>query len=94
MGDRRAQDRAVQHPREHDVVDIVALAAHEPRVLLALEPTVADGAVLVARSRVVLVFFDDGHASTSSGASAGCAGCSAAHCTERTMVAYPVQRQI
>ena len=42
---RRAQDRPVQHPRENDVVRVVALPAHETRVLLALQAAEADRAL-------------------------------------------------
>ena len=41
VGDGAAQDRAVQHPGQHHVVDVGALAADEARVLLALEAAVA-----------------------------------------------------
>ena len=43
---RAAQHRAVQHPGQLHVVDVVALAADEPRVLLALQPAEADGALV------------------------------------------------
>ncbi len=42
---RAAQDGAVHHAREPDVVEIVALAADEARVLLALQPAEADRAL-------------------------------------------------
>ena len=38
---RAAQHGAVEHPREHDVVEVLALAADEARVLLALHAAVA-----------------------------------------------------
>src|SRR3712207_8722363 len=38
MRKRAAQRCAVQHARQRDVVDVVALSADEPRVLLALHP--------------------------------------------------------
>ena len=41
VGDRRAEDRQVQHAGQLDVVDEAALAADEPRVLLAQHPAVA-----------------------------------------------------
>jgi hypothetical protein len=41
VGQRAAQDRSVQHAGELEVVDVAALAAHEPRVLLARHATVA-----------------------------------------------------
>ena len=46
MGVRAAEDRHVQHPRQDDVVDVVALAADEPVVLLAAD-AVADPADLL-----------------------------------------------
>ena len=68
-----AQDGAVQHPRQLQVVDVVALAADEARVFLAPHPPEADrvGAGL----------------STSSSAHplGVSAGCSAAHRMARTM---------
>ncbi len=50
---RAAQDRAVDHPRQLDVVEVGALAADEARVLLALQPAEADRA-LGGRARKVL----------------------------------------
>jgi hypothetical protein len=47
MGELRAQDRHVQHPRELDVVDVVAAALEEALVLLALD-AVTDHRVLSA----------------------------------------------
>ncbi len=44
--ERTAQRGAVQHPGEPHVVDVVALAADETRVLLALHPAEADRALL------------------------------------------------
>ena len=41
-----AQHLAVDHPRQADVVEVVALAADEARVLLALQAAEADGAFL------------------------------------------------
>ena len=41
-----AQDRAVEHPRQHDVVEVGALAADEARVLLALHVAVAERCLL------------------------------------------------
>ena len=49
---RSPQDGAVQHPRQHDVIQVVALAAHEARVFLPLDTAIADRAVLVAGGRV------------------------------------------
>jgi hypothetical protein len=45
VGVRAAQQRAVDHPRQLDVVEVVALAADEARVLLALEAAEADRAL-------------------------------------------------
>jgi hypothetical protein len=70
---RRAQDRAVQHAGQHDVVEVVALAADEARVLLAGEPAETDRSLL-----------GGGHDDTSS--LAACGAWRAAHCTERTIV--------
>ena len=42
---RAAQHRAVDHPRQPDVVEVGALAADEARVLLALQPAEADRAL-------------------------------------------------
>ena len=86
MSDGGTEDRTVQHIGQHDVVDILALAANEPWVFLALEAAKPDRAVGIAGCRVGGTLFDDGHAFTSSSLAAA-AGCSAAHCTERTMVA-------
>ena len=44
VGERAAQDRAVEHPGQRDVVEVAALAADEPRVLLAPQPAEADRA--------------------------------------------------
>ena len=44
--ERAAQRGAVQHARQLDVVDVVALAADEARVLLALHPAEADRALV------------------------------------------------
>ncbi len=87
VGDRRAQDRQVQHALELDVVDVVAHAAHEARVLLAQHPAVADGVLVVVG--VLEVLGACGHALVESGHDSlptVSAECSAAHCTERTMV--------
>ena len=51
---RAAQDLAVDHPRQADVVEVGALAADEARVLLALQAAEADGA-----------FLSDGHGQAS-----------------------------
>src|SRR5262249_12159574 len=82
-----AQHRAVDHPRQADVVEVGALAADEALVLLALEAAEADRA-LGLRARKVL---SDGHAQTPCLAAASC---SAAHWIAATMFLYPVQRQI
>jgi hypothetical protein len=71
---RAAEDGAVQHPRELDVVDVVALPADEARILLALQPTEADRTL----------FFDGCHQAPTSSVSVEC---SAAQRTERTIVA-------
>jgi hypothetical protein len=77
----------VQHPLELDVVDVVAHAAHEARVLLAQHPAVADGVLVVLGVLEVLGAGGDalvhgGHDSLPTVS----AECSAAHRTERTMV--------
>ena len=69
VGERAAQDRAVQHPGQADVVDVVPLAADEARVLLALEAAEADRRLL-----------GDGHQALTS-----CSAWSAAHFTALTM---------
>ena len=46
VGERAAQDRAVQHARQLHVVDERALAADEARVLLAAQATEADRAIV------------------------------------------------
>ena len=83
MRERAAQDGAVEHAGQLDVVDVVALAAEEPDVLLAVHATEADrvaggaqgdGAIPQGRS------LDGGHAVTSL-----VAGWSAAQCTAATM---------
>jgi hypothetical protein len=68
-----AQQRAVDHPRQLDVIEVVALTADEARVLLALEPAEADGPLgRLDRSHPQTSFFAD-------------ASCSAAQCTAATM---------
>ena len=49
----RAQDRQVQHARQLHVVDVPALAADEPGVLLAEHPAVADRLLVVVVERAV-----------------------------------------
>ena len=46
VGEGRTQDRRVHHPGQADVVEVVALAADEARVLLALQAAEADRPVL------------------------------------------------
>ena len=65
---RAAQDGAVHHARQPDVVQVVALAADEARVLLALEAPEADRAFL-HRAREVL---DRGHPHASCFVAASC----------------------
>ena len=48
---RAAQHRAVDHPRQPDVVEVGALAADEARVLLALQPAEADRPLGLALGR-------------------------------------------
>ncbi len=55
VGNRRAQDRPVQHAREHDVIRVLALSTHETRVFLALQPAKAYWALRITGSRVVFV---------------------------------------
>ena len=70
-----AQQRAVDHARQPDVVEVVALAADEARILLALEPAEADRALGAGAGKVL----GDCHACAS------CASCSAAQRTALTM---------
>ena len=100
VGDRRAQDREVQHALELDVVDVLAHAADEARVLLAEHPAVAErGLVVVGVLEVLAVGRRPGRRSVghdalpavsdSAGSAArglGPSGCSAAHWIERTIV--------
>ena len=48
-----AQDRAVHHPGQADVIEVVALPADEPRILLALQAPEADRALLSGAGRVL-----------------------------------------
>ena len=75
---RAAQHRAVDHPRQPDVVEVGALAADEARVFLALQATEADRALGLGARKVL----DDGHARTP--CLAACS-CSAAQRTAATM---------
>jgi hypothetical protein len=84
VGIRAAEQRAVDHARQLDVVQVVALAADEARVLLALQAAEADGSL----GRGVL---NGGHAQLPCRAAASW---SAAHRTAATMFLYPVQRQM
>ena len=85
----------MQHAGELDVVDVVALAAQEPRVLLAQHPAVADRLLVVVVEDARGMVLDGGHdalpAGTVSGVSLSPARAarswSAAQWTERTMVA-------
>ena len=61
--ERAAQDRHVQHVGQDDVVDVVALAADEPLVLLALD---------AAAEPFGLRFLNSHHASSRSFAAAHC----------------------
>jgi hypothetical protein len=47
-----AQHRAVNHPRQADVIQVGALAADEPRVLLALETAESDRPLLIGAGKV------------------------------------------
>ena len=94
--DGRAQDREVQHARQLDVVDVVALAAHEARVFLAQHPAVADRLLVVVLELADRTVLDGGHAGLPAAsvlvAAAAAAlptarSLSAAHWMERTMVA-------
>jgi hypothetical protein len=89
---RRPEDRAVQHAGQHDVVEVAALPADEPRVFLALHPAEADRPARVGERGVGLpllrhrrAFLHRGHARTSCSVGAS-AGWAAAHWTERTIV--------
>ena len=73
VGERAAQDRAVEHAGQPDVVEVRALAADEARVLLALQPAEADRSFLRVGDR-------HAHASCRVAAS-----CSAAQRTAATM---------
>src|SRR5215207_63661 len=76
-----AQHRAVQHARQHEVVDIVALTAQEASVLLA-HPAPETNIRVVRR---------DGHDAATSSVSV-IRGWAAAQRIARTMFSYPVQR--
>ena len=76
MRERAAQDRAVQHAGQVDVIDVVALAPDEALVLHALHRAEADGVACGAGRNL----FDGGHAVTSL-----VAGLSAAHWIAATM---------
>src|SRR5207249_12150536 len=78
VSQRAAQHGAIQHPRQPYVVDVVALPAHEARVLLALQAAVAD------RPFLCLGCFGGGHAQLSSPPVAT-SGCSAAQRIDLTM---------
>ena len=57
---RASQQCSVDHPRQPDVVEVVALAADEACVFLALQATEADRALGLGARKVL----DDGHART------------------------------
>ena len=76
--ERAPQDGAVEHAGQLHVVDVVALAAQEADVLLAMHATEADRVAGCAEGHRSL--FDGGHAVTSL-----VAGCSAAHWIAATM---------
>ena len=76
--ERAAQDGAVEHAGQLHVVDVVALAAEEADVLLAVHAAEADGVPGGAERDRGL--FDGGHAVTSL-----VAGLSAAHWIAATM---------
>ncbi len=97
---RRAQDREVQHPRQLHVVDVLAHAPDEARVLLAQHPAVADRVLVVVGLLEVFLgggdalfepTVDGGHdslptVSAAPASSRAALSCSAAHWTERTIV--------
>ena len=90
VGQRAAQDRAVQHAGQHDVVDVLAPAPDETGVLLALHRPVAArglvGGVDLDRGVLHALLVDGGHAIASElSAPRAAASFAAAHCTERTM---------
>jgi hypothetical protein len=60
-----AQHRSVHHSRQADVVEVVALAADEARVLLALQAAEADRALLIGAGAGE-VLLGDGHAQCTS----------------------------
>src|SRR4029453_5429897 len=76
--ERAPQDRHVEHVRELDVLDVVATADDEARVLLALDA--------LAQPAAAALGLDGGHEVSFS--------LFAAHCTDLTMFWYPVQRQM
>ena len=78
VGVRAAQQRAVDHARQPDVVEVGALAADEARVLLALQPAEADRALGLGAGKVLYGC----HVQTSCLAAASWA---AAHWTAATM---------
>ena len=87
VGVRAAQDRAVQHAGQVDVVDVVAPAAQEPDVLLARHAAEADRVAGGAERYLVL---DRGHAvapcSIVSSIVFTAVGLAAAHWTALTML--------
>ena len=76
--ERAPQHGAVHHSRQADVVEVRALAADEPRILLALQPAEADRALGLRAGKVL----DDRQAGASCFAGLGC---SAAQRTAATM---------
>ena len=89
VGDRRPQDRQVQHPGQLDVVAVLAHPAHEARVLLAEHAAVADGLLVVVvearrAGRVSMVVMTHPRRR-----STGCSfcDCGGRDCTDRTIVA-------
>ena len=78
MGHRRAQDRDVEHPVQLQVVGELPASTHQAPVLLPEHPAVPEGGAVLRRFEV-----EPAHRASSRPSSA----CSAAHRTERTMVA-------
>ena len=83
-------------PGQLDVVDVPALAADEARVLLAQHPAVADRLLVVVvelevlgrlASTAVMTRLPAVSALAARRSASAAASCSAAHWTERTMVA-------
>ena len=88
VGYWRPEDREVEHPLELDVVDVLAHAADEARVLLAQHPAMTHRVLVVVDVlEVFLLVLHGRHESLPTVSAAWSSAClAAAHCTDRTMV--------